>query len=514
MKLSMSLLYFQLQKNHHISYNHKSFSREAPLKRALYFTGYELSPDYVYVTDCESLERMTRVPDGLRILCLGTPARKYSRCEVIAVCDDDPCQDIHSLLNEAALIFQMYDEWEEALAALACGSQDIGEMFRVSEKILENPCILVDVNFSYMAYSANFFTAESLSILDREDPSSVPLNYVNEFRLDQEFKKLTRKKGVFLYDAHDKLREMLCHNLTYRGRYFARLIMPAFHHPLTEADEHHFAILARFIQKIFDARAESLTFSHRAENVHQLLKTLAIENKPVSGLDIDRILSGSAWRQNSRCLVIYLKLLVSPGITANTAYLCGKIEKMWKGSCTFPYEEGILWILNLDIYRDSHDYPFYDTFACFLRESLCQAGVSNDYNCLDRTALFVQQAKIALEIGGRKNPTHWYHYFKDCALDYMLSQCTWQFPAQELVHPALLLLSRHDAKNHTEYCRTLKSYLENRFSVTDAADALFIHRTTLLHRLKKIQGLCSLDLDDARTIRHLMISFALFDENI
>ena len=114
---------------------------------------------------------------------------------------------------------------------LACGSQDIGEMFRVSEKILENPCILVDVNFSYMAYSANFFTAENLSILDREDPSSVPLNYVNEFRLDQEFKKLTRKKGVFLYDAHDKLREMLCHNLTYRGRYFARLIIPAFHHP-------------------------------------------------------------------------------------------------------------------------------------------------------------------------------------------------------------------------------------------------------------------------------------------
>ena len=93
----------------------------------------------------------------------------------------------------------------------------------------------------------------------------------------------------------------------------------------------------------------------------------------------------------------------------------------------------------------------------------------------------------------------------------MLSQCTWQFPAQELVHPALLLLSRHDAKNHTEYCRTLKSYLENRFSVTDAADALFIHRTTLLHRLKKIQAFTSLDLEDSDTIFYLNLSLRIYE---
>lgn len=278
---------------------------------------------------------------------------------------------------------------------------------------------------------------------------------------------------------------MLCHNLTYRNQYFARLIMPESHHPINESDKKHLAFVARCIQTIFDTRTESLVFSDQYRNVQQLLETLVVKNKFVAEPDIDRILNGSEWRRNDQYLVIYLKLLVSSGITANATYLCSKIEKLWKGSCAFSYEEGILWILNLNLYQNSHDYPFYDTFAYFLRESLCQAGISNDYTGIHRTALFVQQAKTALKIGGQKKPTHWYHYFKDYTLDYMLSQCTLQFPAEEICHPAILKLRRHDAENHTEYYTTLKSYLEHKFAVTDTAKALFIHRTTLIHRLKK-----------------------------
>lgn len=516
MKLSMSLLYYQLQKNHQVSYNHNTFPEDAPLKHALYLTGYALSPDYVYITKSESLERMDSSLSGLHILCLGMPSHiwKNSRCHIIAVQDDESFFDIHGLLNETTMVFEMYQEWEDALTQLAYGSQDIREMLRISEKLLENPCILVDSDFSYLAYSTNFFTAENNSIPDHEDLFSLPLKYANEFRMDPKFQKLTRKKGVFSYDEQESLGKILCHNLTYQGKYFARLIMSEFHHPRNEADKIHLSILARYIQIIFDARSKSLTLSDQTGNVHQLLKTLAVENKSVRDLDIDRILNGSEWKRNGHYIVICLKLLVSPSVTVNTTYLCSKIEKIWKGSCAFPYEDGILWILNLNIYQDSHDYPFYDTFPYFLRESLCQAGISNDYFGIGRTNLFVSQAKTALEIGRQKNPTHWYHYFKDCAMDYMLSQCILQFPAEELCHPALLKLSRHDAENHTEYYRTLKSYLENKFSVTATAEALFIHRTTLVHRLKKIQGLCSLDLNNYPTIQHLMISFALFQENL
>lgn len=511
MNIYMSMVYHQLQKNHKISYNHKTFLDKTPLKLPMHFTGSLPSPDYLYITDSENLGHMDNHMDRLHILCLGAPSStsQSARCERITVEDDDPCCDIYSLHNEVSMIFQMYQEWGNALTEIAYGSQDIPKMLRISEKILENPCILIDTDFSYMAYSTNFFTAEKNLILDRADPSSTPLNYVNEFRLDPEFKKLTRKKGVFLYEEHRELGKLLCHNLTYHNRYFARLIMHESHHPINEADKKHLSILAHAIQLIFDTRTESLTFSSRAGNVHQLLETLALENKPVRETDIDRILFGSGWRRDDHYLMIYLKLFASSGITANTAYLCSKIEKMWKGSCTFPHDEGILWLLNLNLYQHSHDYPFYDTFAYFLRESLCQAGISNDYTDIGRTSLFIQQAKTALEIGGQKNPTHWYHYFKDYALDYMFSQCTLQFPAEELCHPAILKLRRHDAENHTEYHRTLKSYLEHKFSVTNTAEALFIHRTTLIHRLKKIQGLCSLDLDDARTVQHLMLSFSL-----
>lgn len=58
------------------------------------------------------------------------------------------------------------------------------------------------------------------------------------------------------------------------------------------------------------------------------------------------------------------------------------------------------------------------------------------------------------------------------------------------------VLAAYDAERGTVLVKTLESYLDHGGTLVSTAQALFIHRNTLLHRLERIQALCPVDLHD------------------
>ena len=62
-----------------------------------------------------------------------------------------------------------------------------------------------------------------------------------------------------------------------------------------------------------------------------------------------------------------------------------------------------------------------------------------------------------------------------------------------------MYLLEHDQKKGTEYIKTLDVYLQNEMSITKTAEALFIHRTSLMKRLDKLIRLLDDDLHSPET---------------
>lgn len=52
-----------------------------------------------------------------------------------------------------------------------------------------------------------------------------------------------------------------------------------------------------------------------------------------------------------------------------------------------------------------------------------------------------------------------------------------------------------DTQNKIEYMKTLQAYYQNHRNVSKAAEALYIHRNTLLHRLSKIEDILNINFD-------------------
>ena len=104
---------------------------------------------------------------------------------------------------------------------------------------------------------------------------------------------------------------------------------------------------------------------------------------------------------------------------------------------------------------------------------------------------------------------HWIHAFSDVTFGYILNKMTEDFSAKELVSPVFLRLKQYDDNNGTEYIRTLETYLENNMNVVQTANQLFVHRATVIYRIKRICEIGHTDLKDKQELLHLGITFTL-----
>ena len=68
------------------------------------------------------------------------------------------------------------------------------------------------------------------------------------------------------------------------------------------------------------------------------------------------------------------------------------------------------------------------------------------------------------------------------------------------------MLLDYDRENGTEYCKTLRVYVECGCSVTRAAQILYLHRNTMAKRLTRIGELCGLSPEDGRALIHFYLS--------
>ena len=148
-------------------------------------------------------------------------------------------------------------------------------------------------------------------------------------------------------------------------------------------------------------------------------------------------------------------------------------------------------------------------FSAFPAECIIKIGVSLPFTDISTLKAHYDEAHDALELGLMLDPDLSIYTFEDYGIYAMFRTVAEKEDLRRYLHPALPVLSDYDSKNGTQLELTLYTYLKCACSTTDTADALFLHRNSVIYRLHRIEDLCDIDLSDTDTGFRLRLSFAI-----
>ena len=382
-------------------------------------------------------------------------------------------EEIYEFMNDLQEIFDAADKWERKIHNLMVEHAGMESLLKVTSEFLQNSLSVKGLDF----VSSSEAGGERLSseiYTEHWDPVSGCRSISRNLLVDE---KVTHK--LILTETQ------------------------------TEITQGVFCVLDNLTDKLEFLLAQEED-TNPDEDMEQIFIRL-LSDRTADYMQVSRQLGELGWGGNHEymCLVLQITYLNQQNLSTKAVFRY--IKKKFEDSVCFLYQNEIVVFFNLTRLEMDQE-KISGKLIYFIRDTYLKAGYSRVMTGHMNLRRQYIQAKTALDVGSRKKPYLWIQDFNQVALTYILEQTTRRLPGNMICHEGLLDLKEQDEKNQTQYLETLRVYLEQHLSATQAARELFIHRSTFLYRLDRIREILQSDLDDPEEIFYLELSFRLLEQ--
>lgn len=182
----------------------------------------------------------------------------------------------------------------------------------------------------------------------------------------------------------------------------------------------------------------------------------------------------------------------------------------------FPYKNQIIILFSQDS-RPINTLSFSnDDFYLILQKYHMDAGISNACRHPHMYPTLYHTSLSSLELGTKITSLHIsnsIYQYDEYSTFYIIDLCVKEFIRIHghsdiiyLVSPCIIELYRYDLKHNADLLTTLFHYLMNGCNVSITSKAIYMHRNTVFNKLKKINSIITLPLDNGRTQFKLFMS--------
>lgn len=482
---------------------------DAPLKGTHLWTSESKSlKDYVIIISKADFENVIEIQpnyfDGCSLLCIGEIVAETTKDSNDMIFFEEHINPI-KLSNQLQVIYSQFSEWETMLSDLSNTTKNLGYLLNTSAALMKMELFIVDSEYNYVAYTENFLAHNESWTGVGPRP---PLDSVNSLLFDNSFAETFEKTDVFEYPSFIKDEIFLCYNIFYEGKYTARLLAQFPGLKPSQGDFKLVQHVGKAITRIYKRYYNSLEDYSDHIQFRNTLKKMISGSIPNTESP-KKLLVYRNWKQTNTFQIIKFQLRLKNSTGISLEYFCSQIENAFSECCAVKLPEGVFCIRNLTLGESAP--VFLGKLPYFLRENVCKAGISNEFSYFYDLYTYCLEADKALDIGERTDNMRWYFHFQDYAFAYIKDQCALELPINQICHQAVKRLMEYDKQEDAELYITLKTFFEEKYNGSHTADKLCIHRTTFFYRLKKIETLTGINLDDFYERSYLMFSFSLMD---
>jgi len=173
--------------------------------------------------------------------------------------------------------------------------------------------------------------------------------------------------------------------------------------------------------------------------------------------------------------------------------------------------DGTIYVLFQGIPSDSGVEPPSKDLVRLVKKHKAQCGISNRFNDPYLMPSYKWQADTALKVGIQRSSSKSVFYFNELTVETALSVMEDHVPLNELLHPAISVLSKYDNEHGTDFLLTLRTCVMRSDSQNDICNLLHIHRNSLKNRQNRIEELAGIHLNDMDERVRLYLSFLIME---
>lgn len=474
MDITLGIICLFLEKQYHITKNNLT-GEDPSVKNFQMWNGEEPEEDLLYIIKNEQLAEFLQKEGQLCIRI------QYSECGALQGCHQIIVRESieqYELINALQNIFYRFYGWQLNIQRLFYTHADFGEILNTIECTYDLVVALVDKNLQYMAFSKSYCFYNTWV----GNEKTMPLETVHDMMDDEKFRTAIQHDHAFLYYNIGQRTYVYCYNIKNKGEYEGRLLIQS----KTGGRFPGGLALGEYVGK---SMAETFTYNSQEQvlyDFYDIIKEL-LQGLSKSPEEINQKLEVRKWKREHQYQV-YRFQFMEESASVTRRYYQSKIENIFHDCCVLSDGQGICCIWNLSATSEKNR-DVRPELSVFLRDNLCQAGISQRFCDISFLRSFDLEAQYALALGLRSGDTSWYYPFETMILPFIWNQAVRELPREQLYHPGILILKEYDEREHTELTTTAKEYMKRRYNVTETAKALFVHRTTLIFRLQRIEKL-------------------------
>lgn len=462
--------------------------------------------DVLYIC---TYEQVVSGKDSLpgKILCVSMretdDTTEVAECGLVMhICTEHKPEDVFRIAEEALIRFQ---SWSSRLLQTIIDNKGVATFLDIAHEMIGNPIMVTDINSCLVAYTqSDVYDHEIWKVI-------IDTGYITY--MDSSPKRIEDLDHAFWDGTAPKILNdeavpdpLLVSKVFVDHKAAAMMIVVAIHKGVTAGMIDYCLHACNLLSLEFRNRAAA----EKGRNANKEFLLDLIKGNFRKRDQIQSRLEHIDWSpgRNNTIMVAPCNSFDENGITAEKA--AGQLQMILTDSIIVIYKESIVCLVP-HRRREPLSEFVTERLELFLKEYDCHLGISDSFEdlmkCREEYSNALQTVKTALSgYGGER-----IHHYPDYAFLNIRNILMEHQPIETFCDKALFKLMEYDSAMNTDYTYTLYLYIRNNLSPGKTAEQLFIHRSSINHRLKKIEEIAGIDLSNSEHIFSMSISYRLLD---
>lgn len=379
---------------------------------------------------------------------------------------------------------------DKLMRTFLCGA-DLKEMTSVSSAILQNPLVILDINFRILAFSSNEMRHDRhwMTFIDKGYCS---FEYITELKRIMETADTANPfiaRHNTVYSPQECIYYLRIHNI-----HIGYLVLAETTSSFNKINFKLCRLIGDLIANIVYTENELKKTLTEFSKDHIMLECLT-DAFPTRGAYIERI-RNTEFQNRSSYQVIIIDTQKYRAFDPRGDVLRNNFAHIFHTAWMLWFQGNVVTIIKTDELHDSASNILRNNISLFADMSL-RFGISDIFEDLYTLPLYHRQSIQALRLAEKLSPNDYLLEYNDYKhYDLLLSNID-KAPFDSFYSNAFTTLLSYDIQNNSSYIETLYQYYIHNKNLAKSAQSLFIHKNTVSYRINKVREIFSFNIENA-----------------